>query len=306
VDRRRFLLGVAWTGLAAGLGSLASSCAPAPLPNRYGTRAPTTPAGPSSTQAGSPSASSSPSEPPRDTPVAMENRLVGTRDWDVRPTKPQGATGFLSSTSVAPGEILGVHVACSSTYDIDWYRLGWYSGDGGRLVRSDMRLPGAPSAPALITAPTGRAEAPWPPALSIEIPADWQTGMYLAILRPAIGGVGLLPFIVRPLVGRTAPVLFVSASATWQAYNLWGGANLYDAATADSLTVSAGRRAFEVSFDRPYQADGGAGYARRWELQFIRWQEREGRDVDYASDVDLQLHPEVVEGRRLLVFAGHH
>jgi hypothetical protein len=53
-------------------------------------------------------------------------------------------------------EILGIHVASATTYDIDWYRLGWYGGEGGRLS-GPTRLPGGPSAPAAVTARSG-----WP------------------------------------------------------------------------------------------------------------------------------------------------
>jgi hypothetical protein len=127
------------------------------------------------------------------------------------------------------------------------------------------------------------------------------------VLRPLAGPSSYVPFVVRAsAVARRAPVLFVSAATTWQAYNMWGGASLYDATTADSPGISKGKRAVQVSFDRPYAEDGGAGFLRRWELQFVRWQEREGRDVDYIADVDLELHPELLGGRRLIVFAGHH
>ncbi|HYC06910.1 MAG TPA: N,N-dimethylformamidase beta subunit family domain-containing protein, partial [Candidatus Binatia bacterium] len=296
----------AWTSLAAGLGSLASACAPAPLPSRLGLRAIPS-AAPSSTGSSDMVASSPPdADPPRDTPTAAENRRVGDPGWDVRVTVPQGAHGFLDQTSVEPGDVLGLHVVSSSAYDIDWYRLGWYRGRGGRLVRSDRRLPAVPAAPAAVEHDTLRAEAPWPLSLAIEIPAAWPTGMYMAVIRPSIGGVALLPFVVRPPRTQRAPVLFVTAAATWQAYNLWGGANLYDAMTADSVLISRSRRAFQVSFDRPYAQDGGAGFQRRWELQFVRWQERAGRDVDYAADTDFELHPDIAAGRRLIVFAGHH
>ncbi len=153
---------------------------------------------------------------------------------------------------------------------------------------------------------TGRSEAPWQPSLEFQVPEDWTTGMYTAVLRPTTGNPGYVPFIVKRLPGDRAPVLFVSAALTWQAYNTWGGANLYDASTADTPEVSKGRRAVQVSFDRPYALHQGAGYQPRWELQFVRWQEREGVDVDYAADLDLELDPGLLAGRRLVVFAGHH
>jgi hypothetical protein len=101
-------------------------------------------------------------------------------------------------------------------------------------------------------------------------------------------------------------VLFVNAAATWQAYNGWGGKSVYPYNSKGLTQDLDSVRAAIVSFDRPYDYDLGAAFLRRWELAFIRWQEREGRDVGYTSDVDLALHPEAVRNRRLIVFAGHH
>ncbi len=212
----------------------------------------------------------------------------------------------MSRASAAPGDRLSVHVDTPVAFDIEWYRLGWYGGHGGRLVRIDRDLPGRAGTGPQRDPTTGRAEAAWDASLELEIPADWPTGMYTAVLRPSAGNPGYAPFIVKRGSGAPAPVLFVSAAITWQAYNTWGGANLYDASMADSPEISSGRRAVQVSFDRPYASHRGAGYQQRWELQFVRWQEREARDVDYAADVDLELDPGVLAGRRLIVCAGHH
>ncbi len=314
MDRRRFLTGLAWAGLASGLASVGAACGPSPLPRATSRTGPlATEPYPSATpplEPVPPSSGPPPSDMPavRDSRIAEENRRPGTRDWDRPVDVPAGASGFLSQASAAPGDRPSLHLASPTPVDVLWYRLGWYGGDGGRLLRVDRDLPGGRVAPPLMDARTGRAEAAWPPAIGFEIPGDWMSGMYVACLQPATGAAGYVPFIVRPdpRTGTPAPVLFVSASTTWQAYNLWGGANLYDAYTADSPLTSSGRRAFQVSFDRPYAADGGTGFQRRWELPFVRWQEREGRDVDYVADVDLELHPELVAGRRLVVFAGHH
>ena len=309
MDRRRFLIGAAWAGLASGLALVTGRCAPNPLPRAPASQVPTPTdspfdgAPPSLPPVGSPPASAIPSRSSR---ISKENERRGTRDWDVRSVGRQGAHGFLSRQSAAPGESVALHVSCGSRYDVSWYRLGWYGGAGGRLMRVDRDLASSPGMPPTVVAETGLIEEPWAPALVFDIPADWASGMYLAVLRPVAGGTGYVPFIVRPGIGSPAPVLFVNAAATWQAYNSWGGANLYDASMPDSPLVSNGRRAVQVSFDRPYLLDAGSGFQRRWELQFVRWQEREGRDVDYVADIDLELHPDVVAGRRLIVFPGHH
>ena len=240
-----------------------------------------------------------------DNPIRRENALSGTDRWLIPHGRPT-VTGYASRVSLRPGDRISVHVDAPVQFDVEWYRLGWYGGLGGRLMRVDPGLPARPGTPPQQDLTTGRAEGPWEPALEIEVPADWPTGMYTAVLRPSVGNPGYAPFIVKGASNSVAPVLFVSAALTWQAYNLWGGANLYDASTADSPEISDRSRAVQVSFDRPYAGRQGAGYQQRWELPFVRWQEREARDVDYAADVDLELDPGVLANRRLIVFAGHH
>jgi len=240
-----------------------------------------------------------------DNAIRRENALRGTDRWLIGGS-PATIEGYVNRASTAPGEALSVHVASATTFDVEWYRLGWYGGAGGRLIRVDPGLAPRPGQGPQVDLPTGRAEAPSEASLELQVPADWPSGMYTAVLRPLVGNPGYIPFIVRRAAGSPAPVLFVSAALTWQAYNTWGGANLYDASMADSPEISRGRRAVQVSFDRPYALHQGAGYQQRWELQFVRWQEREGVDVDYAADLDLELDPGILGHRRLVVFAGHH
>ena len=140
-----------------------------------------------------------------------------------------------------------------------------------------------------------RAASPPPPGRA--------TGTRTKSAAPA-----LLPLVGRPgPEARPAPVLFVSAPATWQAYNSYGGKSLYQASSHGFTVPATGHtEAAIVSFDRPYGLDSGAGHLRRHEIQFVRWMEREGRAVDYAADVDLELNPDIAANRELIVFAGHH
>lgn len=154
---------------------------------------------------------------------------------------------------------------------------------------------------------SGLAEPNWSPALQFAVPDDWLSGIYVAVLDAPGETPAAVPFVVRGASEATerAPILFVSAALTWQAYNAWGGKSFYPYNSTPVPTV-VGRRAATVSLARPYDLDGGAGLLRRWELQFVRWQEREGLAVEYAADIDLELHPEVLDERQLIVFAGHH
>jgi hypothetical protein len=287
-----------------------------PLPTRFSSLSPT-PEPPTSTATASPGASAAP-ETVAPSPsaqvttgpsvVALENERPGSRAWDLPANGRPAVEGYVSQRSVAPGDVLSLHAAGDGPVDVEWWRLGWYRGNGGRVVRADPGIAVPPRGPMPRPASdTGLVEAGWPAVLDVQVGRDWTSGIYVAVLRPAFGRPAFAPFVVRQSREQAlAPVLFVSAAATWQAYNGWGGKSLYGYNSYDLTTAVRDTRAAIVSFDRPYDVDAGAGYLRRWELQFVRWQERNGRDVAYAADIDLALHPEVFSGRRLIVFAGHH
>lgn len=43
----------------------------------------------------------------------------------------------------------------------------------------------------------------------------------------------------------------------------------------------------------------------RWELPFVAWAERAGYKIDYAANSDLEFHPEILNGYRLVLSVGH-
>ncbi|HLO35635.1 MAG TPA: N,N-dimethylformamidase beta subunit family domain-containing protein [Candidatus Deferrimicrobium sp.] len=318
MDRRQFLVVAGRFALGAGLASVSAACAEhlrAIEPPSSRTPAPRTSA-PTEGRAASPSSSAPPSSRApigsHDDSIARENRRRGSHGWDLRGVGAvPAADGFVDRASAAPGDTLNLHLRSATASTIEWYRLGWYGGAGARLVRVDRDVAPTSAAPTIVDPVSGMAEAPYPVAISLEVPGNWPSGVYLAVIRPRVGAPGCVPFTVRPpsvvgTVASAAPVLYVSAAATWQAYNPWGGADFYDASKVDTPEAARGRRAVQVSFDRPHLLRHGAGYLPRWELPFIRWQERQGRAVEYCADIDLELHPELVTGRRLIVFAGHH
>jgi hypothetical protein len=236
-----------------------------------------------------------------------ENRKPGDGHWAVPLGGFAAIEAFADAASVAPGDRLALHASGTGPFGVDWYRLGWYGGKGGRRVRRDTAVKVTPRRQPRPDPNYGLVEAQWPVALEIEIGEDWPSGLYVAVTRPRAGEPGLVPFAVRPTIGsEPAPVLFVSAMATWQAYNAWGGRSLYETQSRGTTRATGSSRAAVIGFDRPYLLDRGAGLLRRHEIQFLRWQEREGRAVAYCADVDLELHPEVADGRALIVFAGHH
>ncbi len=322
LTRRQFLASGARASAAALAAAALAGCSSEASRTRVRPEPTATPAAPASPPApaasASPAAAPDPSEVPAlltrraAYPVAREAARTGTDAWYAGVFGDPAAEGYLSRVSVTPGEQITLQVASAvPAVDVDWYRLGWYGGSGGRLVRHDTGVRAGPVARSAPDPRTGLVEAGWAPSLALAPDPDWTSGLYLAVLRPDRGDAGYVPFVVRPpadtaSTGGPAPVLFVHAATTWQAYNGWGGKSLYNY-NSSGITMPVGTtRAVEVSFDRPYLLQQGAGLLFFWELQFVRWQERQLRDVEYIADVDLVLHPELLAGRKLLIFAGHH
>lgn len=312
ISRRRLLTIGAMAGAASALAACgvaprATSPTPPPEPTRTASSGATITPGvaPAASQA---PAAPLPSVPPdRDTSMRAENALPGDAGWD-HPRIAGSTRAYLAAASVGPGEPLHLRARGAGAVSVDWYRLGWYGGLGGRLLRTDRGIKLGPQPRATVDPTTGLVEAHWEPALSTAAPTGVKSGMLLAVLRNAAGQpLANVPIVLRPdpTDPARAPILFVSAASTWQAYNQWGGTDLYGNYGGFPILATQNHRGAQVSFDRPYYLDDGAGYLRRWELQFIRWMERRGRDVEYIADLDLERNPDLVKGRRLVVMAGH-
>jgi len=314
ISRRRLLTAGAMAGTAAALSACGVTVTVGtPLPTA--THLPSGPPGPSPAGSAAPSGSpaptpsgSVPSLPPdRDTSMAAENALKGDPHWDRSRVRGE-VRAYVGAASVGPGEPIGLRAAGQGVVSVEWYRLGWYDGAGGRLIGVNRGVSLGRQPSATVDPTTGMVEAGWTPTLQITAPLGVKSGMLLAVLRDKSGrSVANAPIVLRPdpTDPRRAPVLFVSAASTWQAYNQWGGLDLYANLSGRTVPATSDHRSAQVSFDRPYYLDAGAGYLRRWELQFIRWMERNGRDVEYIADLDLERHPDLVDGRRMVVMAGH-
>src|SRR5262249_52903565 len=103
-----------------------------------------------------------------------------------------------------------------------------------------------------------------------------------------------IPFIVRGDPTKPAKLLVVVPVNTWQAYNAWGGKDLYS--DPKSATV--------VSFDRPYLPQDGQ---MPWRLEYPlrRFLEATGFRADYVTDVDFDAAPVQLPRYHAVVAAGH-
>src|SRR5438445_576664 len=68
-------------------------------------------------------------------PIVCENSQPGTpmSDW-YSPNSWGDIEGFPTTTSVSPGGTINFKISSPTTYTIEIYRLGWYGGDGARLM----------------------------------------------------------------------------------------------------------------------------------------------------------------------------
>ncbi len=228
-------------------------------------------------------------------PIVTENQNTGTTNWQITSLANDidlQIKGFASATSVDLGGSIDFYVTVSSTtslsYTITLYRMGWYQGTGGREIMQIGPLTGITQPPPIIDPVTGLIETNnWTQPHTLIINPSWTSGVYLAKLENADGRQNYIKFVVRDST-RNADFLYHHADTTDQAYNAYPrdnatGKNLYKG--WGGPTISGQERAVKVSFDRPYDKDG-SGQFFRWEYPLVRWLEKEGYDITYASDLD--------------------
>jgi len=245
--------------------------------------------------------------------VVTENQQPGTTAWQIGALVADDANGqvkgYASATSVNHGQDLSLYVTVNppQTYTIDFYRIGWYGGLGGRLLSHVGPLSGTTQAPCLPDATTGLIACNWAAAYTLTVPADWTSGVYLGLLTNAAGYQNYVVFVVKD--GRPAPYLFQASMATYEAYNNYpddqlNGKSLYGFNSYGAPTVANDVRAVKVSFDRPYAADG-SGHFLWWEVQFVRFVERLGYDVTYSTDLDTHENGAALLNSKALLAVGH-
>jgi len=231
--------------------------------------------------------------------VAAENRRPGTSGWRITHLGEDHAVqGWTDRVSATNGDRVRLYVSTTAArFWVEAYRMGWYGGLGARLVWRSPSLPGRRQPPPTLTAGTDMVATRWRRSLIIAVGPDWVPGDYLLKLVAATGQ-RYVPLTLRDDRSRAALVV-QNAVTTWQAYNLWGGRDLYVGPDGSLET-----RSRVVSFDRPYYASGAGEFLGN-EYPLVRLVERLGLDVTYWTDIDLHQHPERLLAHRALVSLGH-
>jgi hypothetical protein len=235
-------------------------------------------------------------------------------------------TGYCWPQSVGPGEQVGLHL----------------SSPGGRDVHVEIaRVGGTRDIVWSATVPAGEHATPhrayelgcgWPSATTIATDPEWRSGYYEVVLTVDMNGKQRTDhafFVLRPGADSSNTILLQLATNTWAAYNDFGGHNLYTGGTISALQrpmsrgylhkpAGAGRR---VTTTNPPDPDMNThvGYLRQnhlspyagsagwpdWEQPFLQWAERNGYGIDVCANADLEEHPDVLRGKRLVLSVGH-
>jgi hypothetical protein len=241
--------------------------------------------------------------------VKAENAKPGDTGWNLSNTShqaPGAIEGYADQVSVVSGQSVTLFVSTvAPTFHIEAYRMGWYGGDGGRLVWRSDEMPGTKQAAPTLTPGTNMIEAHWTPSLTVPVTVAWPPGDYIFKLVGSGSQQSRVPLTVRD-DSSTAAYVINNSVTTWQAYNLWGGYDLYQGRSPQGAEAFADRSRV-VSFDRPYEFGFGGGAADFIgnELPLVSMAERLGLDVTYSTDIDLHQAPERLAQHRALISLGH-
>ena len=232
-----------------------------------------------------------------------ENSLPGDQHWELRHLGADNEIeGYAGKASVLTGESFPLFVSTTSTgFQVTAFRLGWYQGTGARKVWSSGPVHGAQQKSPSIVQPTNTVTTDWDPV--VQVPTDdWPAGAYVLRLDADSGGQRYVPVTVRS-ASTAGKIVLKSCVQTWQAYNLWGGYDLYK----DSAGSYA-NRSLVVSLDRPYDSNG-ADYFLTYERNVVKLAEYliagAGLNLAYVSSMDIAADPHLLDGASALISMGH-
>jgi hypothetical protein len=261
--------------------------------------------------------------------ISCENSKPGDpmANWQVSGVGDTSIQGFATSMSVNLGQTESFKVqTTASSWHIDILRLGYYGGDGARLIATNIQ----PSAPQPQTQPSCLSDAStglidcgnWAVSASWTVPTTAVSGLYMAeLVRNDTGGKSQIPFVVRDDASHS-DILYQTSDQTWEAYNTWGGNSLYQCAGAQPPAPFASdtkpvcppgnpqgyQGAFAVSYNRPWHTaldDNGESWLFNAEFPMIEFLEKNGYDVSYTSESDVDANGSLLLNHKAFLSSGH-
>ena len=242
--------------------------------------------------------------------IQAENALPGTTAWRLPGPADQlgglasgNVRGYASPETVWPGQTLRIAAEAPGARHlrITIYRMGWYGGTGGRAVLVSRSLPVLHQPACAHVSATGLSSCHWRPSLRIPLPPALPSGVYIAKLTAATGHSDVL-FVLG--ARRPAPLLAMLPTATYEAYNGWGGDSLYPGG-ADRVGATGTTQGVAVSYARPYDSITGAGQFFSRDVAMVRFLERHLAPVSYTSSEGVQADPGQLRRARVVLDFGH-
>ncbi|GAA1602754.1 hypothetical protein GCM10009789_65930 [Kribbella sancticallisti] len=234
--------------------------------------------------------------------TTTENAKTGSGAWVIPASMNGKLAGYLSKVSATCGDTLDLKVTSGNPVSVVAYRMGYYQGLGGREVWRAEDVPTVVQ-PAPTTGGTANGKdlrmttaAHWTKTLSIDIDADWIPGTYLLKISDGTFA-SYAPLTVRDDTGTKHDLMIQQATATWEAYNSYGGVGFYS-----GLTTGSGR----VTSERPYNEGQGSGQFLTLEQGLVFWAESKGLDVTYWTNHDLDMLGGQLPARAGTIFLPAH
>lgn len=237
---------------------------------------------------------------------------------------------FCWPQSAEVGDPVAVFVSGEGPIDIEVTRIEGGTPELDPVVHSRASVPADPQP---VRSDVAQRGCSWAPTAELDT-SSWRPGMYLVSATPTTAAVsdpgttGWAYVVVRG-PRPAAPIVLMLATNTWNAYNDWGGANLYTGATAVSFRRplpdgflrkpwGAGDRFAQTEPGSRTLADfqtytgdraftvwhGAAGFAG-YEERFLRWAADRSIEIDVVLDRDVDADPALLEGYDVAVSVGH-
>src|SRR6202012_3496771 len=262
--------------------------------------------------------------------IVCENSKEGVEpdEWQIEGIGDETIQGFATQISVNVGQTESFKINTPSTkYHINILRLGYYGGDGARMIESNIKpsvsLPQTqPECMHETVAPNGSTATGlidcgnWAVSASWKVPAEAVSGLYVAeLVREDVAGgqpidhTSQIFFIVKNEESH-APIVLKTSDATWEAYNAWGGNSLYTCTKwCPKGEPEAYKAAYSVSYNRPFDGtlptDDGKSDPFYAEYQMMRWLEKEGYNITYTTQTAIAENPNLLLNHKLFVSSGH-
>ena len=219
--------------------------------------------------------------------VADENSKAGSKQWnqDVpfrlsadfsRRKSANRIEGYFNATSLRCGQAAMLTLIGAPKATATIYRTGYYQGIGARQVEKFSISSG------------------W----NFKATSKYLPGVYLIKLSTPQRLSSFVPITISAPNSKSDLTL-ISSVLTWQCYNQWGGYSLYKGPDGKRET-----RADSVSFLRPYDGDGSGQY-QYMEMPLVKRAEKLGLSINYATDLDLDKDPNLLQNTGSILVGGH-